>query len=142
MAHNTLTQKIWDDAGVADVKLDAERMADGQHAGFAFMSGRAFGWVGVQQTNGVRRIAWNGGEGPEVPADGNVWLRGTYEGSTAHLFYSLDGKTFSDAGAPVTLRFDQWKGARIAIYSYGDGGIADFDYVRYSYGEPKEQAGK
>ena len=142
MAHNTLTQKIWDDTGIADVKLDAGKMADGQHAGFAFMSGRAFGWVGVQQTNGIRRIAWGGGEGPEVPASGNVWLRGTYESNNAHLFYSTDGKSFTDTGTAVTLRFDQWKGARIAIYSYGDGGIADFDYVHYTYGKPAEKVGK
>jgi len=31
--------------------------------------------------------------------------------------------------------FKYWKGARIAIFSYGaNGGSADFDYVRYEYG--------
>jgi beta-xylosidase len=136
LAHNTLTQKIWDDNGTAEVKLDTRKMADGQHAGFAFMSGRQFGWVGVEQTNGLRHIAWPSGQGPEVPSDGIVWLRGTYEGSTAHLFYSTDGQSFTDTGAAVTLRFDQWKGARIALYSYGDGGSADFDYFHYTYGKP------
>lgn len=138
-AHNTLTEKIWDTNGVVDVKLDASNMADGQRAGFAFMSGNQFGWAGVYQTNGVRRIDWSGGPGPEVPASGIVWLRGTYDGPTGHLWYSLDGANFTDTGSTFVLQFSQltWKGPRIALYSCGDHGQADFDYVHYSYGTPQ-----
>jgi beta-xylosidase len=134
LARNTLTQKIWDDTGVVDVKLDVRKMADGQRAGFTFMSGKEFGWVGVAQVAGVRRIAWEGGSGPEV-SGGDVWLRGTNEGDAAHLWFSLDGKTFTDTGAKFQLKFSQWKGARFGVFSFGDAGTADVDYIRYNYGK-------
>jgi beta-xylosidase len=131
-ARNTLTQKLWDDHGTIDVHLDASRMTDGQRAGFTFMSGNKFGWVGVEQENGSRHIAWDGGEGPALASSNEVWLRGSYDGDEAHLFYSLDGKNFTDTGVTFTLRFAFWKGARIGVFSYGaDGGAADFDYIRY-----------
>jgi beta-xylosidase len=133
LARNTLTQKLWDDAGTVDVKLDVGAMRDGQHAGFAFMSGGDFGWVGVVQDNGTRTIAWADGKGPVVTGR-DVWLRGVAKGDTARLFFSLDGRTYTDTGVTFKLRFVYWKGARLAIFSYGgNGGAADFDYVRYRY---------
>ncbi len=133
-ARNTLTQKIWDSAGVIDVKMDAGLMKDGQRAGFAFMSGNDFGWIGVGLENGVRKILWDKGGGP-VLSGKNVWFRGINSGDTAKLFYSLDGKTYVDSGVACTLKFRYWKGSRISIFSYGpNGGSADFDYVRYRFG--------
>jgi hypothetical protein len=134
-ARNTLTQKLWDSAGVIDVKMDAGRMTDGQRAGFAFMSGSDFGWIGVGMENGVRKILWDKGEGPALKSP-NVWFRGVNNGDTGRLFYSLDGRNYVDAGVTFRMVFKYWKGARIAIFSYGaNGGSADFDYVRYEYGE-------
>lgn len=52
-ARNTLTQKLWDDAGVVDVHLDVGAMADGQRAGLTFISGSTFGWVGVGMRGGT-----------------------------------------------------------------------------------------
>jgi beta-xylosidase len=133
VARNTLTQKIWDDAGLIDVKIDAALMKDGQRAGFAFMSGSDFGWIGVGQENGVRKIMWDQAEGPVLQGR-DVWFRGIHSGETGRLFYSLDGKNYVDTGKPFRLFFRFWKGARIAIFSFGpDGGSADFDYVRYRY---------
>jgi beta-xylosidase len=134
-ARNTLTEKLWDDRGVIDVHLDVSRLVDGQCAGFSFISGDKFGWVGVDQEKGARSVQWDGGSGPSV-AGTDVWLRGAYEGDTAKLSYSLDGKTFTDTGITFRLKFAFWKGARVGIFSFGgDGGAADFDYVRYRYGE-------
>jgi beta-xylosidase len=157
-ARNTLTQKLWDDTGIIEVKMDVALMKDGQRTGFAFMSGNFFGFIGVDQTSGIRRVVWHNGDGlPSVennlwpilcpdcraklfgggPAlTGNdIWLRGTYNGSSARLSYSLDGQTFVDTGTKVRLRFGFWKGARVSIFSYGGGGgSADFDYVHYQYG--------
>jgi hypothetical protein len=99
------------------------------------MSGKSFGWVGALQTAGVRRIAWENGTGPEIPATGDVWLRGTNAGAAARLWYSLDGKTYTDTGAAVTLTFSQWKGARFGVFSVGDAGLVDVDFVRYAYGQ-------
>lgn len=95
-ARNTLTQKIWDDAGVIDVKMDAGLMKDGRRAGFAFMSASHFGWIGVGQENGVRRIAWENGERP-VLGGKEVWFRGVYSG---------DAGSFSTAwtAGPISIR--------------------------------------
>jgi beta-xylosidase/rhamnogalacturonyl hydrolase YesR len=134
-ARNTLTQKLWGQAGLIEVKLDVRALAEGQHAGLAFMSGDVFDWVGVTEIDGVRRIAWNGGEGPTLPG-GDVWLRGTVSGPAARLLYSLDGKTYTDRGAAVELKFAKWKGARMALFSYGPNpGIADVDDIQYTLGE-------
>jgi len=157
-ARNTLTQKIWDDCGVVEVKMDATRMNNGQRAGFAFMSGNQFGFIGVDQTDGVRKVVWHNGDrvpslennlwpklcpgcrgklfggGPTL-TDNKIWFRGVYKGNVGELYYSLDGKTFVDTGAKVRLGYGCWKGARISIFSYGaNGGSADFDYVHYQYG--------
>jgi beta-xylosidase len=130
-ARNTLTEKLWGDAGVIDVKLDTRAMADGQRAGFAFISGMNFGWVGVGQDGGVRKIRWAQGDGPELTGT-EVWLRGDYDGATAKLSFSLDGQTYTDAGGPVTLRFQSWKGARLGVFTHGPaGGAVDVDHVRY-----------
>jgi beta-xylosidase len=133
LARNTLTEKLWDNAGVMDVKLDTHLMKDGQRAGFAFMSGSDFGWIGVGQENGVRKIMWEKSEGPVLTSN-EVWLRGNNEGDSGRLLYSFDGKAFKDTGIAFPIAFRKWKGGRIAIFSYGPkGGSADFDYIRYRY---------
>ena len=63
-ARNTLTQKLWDDSGVVDIKMDVSHLSDGQRAGLTFISGSTFGWVGVLQQLGERRIAWSGKQNP------------------------------------------------------------------------------
>jgi beta-xylosidase len=133
-ARNTLTHKLWGDAGVVDVHLDVRALGNGQRAGLTFISGSTFGWVGVRMGGGVRRIQWEGGEGPELPGD-EVWLRGRYAGDQARLEYSLDGRAYTDTGVPFPLRFGHWKGARFGVFCYGDLGHADVDYVRYEYGD-------
>ena len=131
-ARNTLTQKLWGQAGVIDVKLDVRALSDLQRTGFAFMSGDVFDWVGVTRRDGAGRIEWSGGEGPVVPG-GDVWLRGAVSGPTARLLYSLDGKTYTDTGVAVELKFAKWKGARMAVFCYGSNpGMADVDYIRYT----------
>jgi beta-xylosidase len=136
-ARNTLTEKLWDSSGVIDVKMDTARMKDGQRAGFSFMSGSDFGWIGVGQENGSRKIQWNQGKGPVLQRQ-EVWFRGVYNGDKAQLLYSLDGKKYIDTQMAFRLAFRFWKGARIAIFSFGNnGGSADFDYVRYMYGGAK-----
>jgi hypothetical protein len=67
-------------------------------------------------------------------------LRVEVADQTARYSYSLDGgKTFVALGAPAPLRFSWWKGARPALFTYGDPapskkdgtkqGVADFDWV-------------
>jgi hypothetical protein len=136
LARNTLTQKLWGQAGRATLTLDVSGLTDGQRAGLAFMSGKVFDAVGVLREGGVSRLFWGGSTGPELPAGTRiVHLRGEYEGAEARLSYSLDGRSFTDIGLRVTLRFSQWKGARVAIFCHGEGGgFADFDEFRFEHG--------
>lgn len=121
--------------------MDAARMSEGQRAGFAFMSGSDFGWIGVEHRNGVRRVAWEGGTGP-VLESGRVWFRGLNEGDRGRLRYSLDGRTYTDTGVEFQIRFRHWKGGRIAVFSFGpEAGAADFDYIRYRPGPSLEALG-
>lgn len=133
LARNTLTQKLWGEKGTVTVKLDAHGLSDGQRAGFAFLSGKAFSPVGVVREGAARRVYWDGGSGPPLAA-ATVWLRGVYDGANARLLYSTDGKQFADTGVAVTLAFGQWKGARVTIFAYGPGGgAADFDSFEYDH---------
>lgn len=131
-ARNSLTEKLWGQDGTIDIKFDVSAMAEGQYAGFAFMSGDVFDRVGVIQTNGVRRVAWNNGTGP-IPDGKYVWFRGAYHGKDARLFYSLDGEHYIDTGLAVELKFAKWKGARLALFCFGpNGGSVDVDFLKYS----------
>jgi hypothetical protein len=69
---------------------------------------------------------------------GETWFRGVYAGDTGRLLYSLGGENYVDTQMTFRLVFRFWKGARIAVFSYGNNsGSADFDYVRYTYGGAK-----
>jgi len=132
LARNTLTQKLWGPHGLVDVRLDARGLAAGQRAGFAFMSGKVFEPIGVVREADAFRLYWPGGGA--ALAEPVVWLRGVYDGDAARLFWSTDGATWTDSGVRATLKFASWKGARIALFAYGDGqGAADFDEVRYRH---------
>jgi len=131
-ARNTLTQKLWGPAGAATVKLDVSHLGVGQRAGLAFMCGKIFNPVGlVVDADGTKRVFWSDGIGPVVTKD-TVYFRGTYDGPVARVQYSFDGKTFGNVGDSIPLKFSQWKGARLALFSYGPvGGHADFDFFDY-----------
>ena len=131
-AHNSLTQKLWGPSGAVTVKLDVSALSPGQRAGLAFMSGKIFNGIGVVNHDGVRSLYWDDGPGPALAQD-VVYLRAFYEGARARFQFSFDGRVFADLGAAVALKFGQWKGARIALYSFGPvgghGDFDDFDYV-------------
>jgi beta-xylosidase len=145
-AANTLTQKLWDNTGTIDVKLDASRVLG--FAGITFISGSTFDWVGVGYSDNKRHVAWesNPDAGPELPA-AEIYLRAVYNGATARLLYSFDGKSYVDTEQKITLKFLNWKGARIGLFCRGflngagagrngsAGGDADFDYFHYQYGD-------
>jgi beta-xylosidase len=132
-ARNTLTQKLWDDHGEITVKLDISALADGDHAGFAFMTGKTFNRIGVFQQAGARNLEWEKATGPALTTT-TLWLRGTYTGTDAHFAYSTDGATFTPTPTPAKLGFATWKGSRPTLYCYGPGGHVDIDNFHYTYG--------
>jgi beta-xylosidase len=134
VARNTLTQKLWDDAGIIDVKIDISAMTPGQHAGLAFMTGNQFGRIGVVDIAGAKQFEWDGGVGPVV-SGAWVWLRGTYQGNHCSFAYSSDGLNYTPAPSTFEMGFKNWKGGRPALYNFGPGdGWVDVDYFRYRYG--------
>jgi beta-xylosidase len=134
-ARNTLTQKLWDDRGVIDVKFEIGELTEGQKAGLTFISGDQFGWVGVTRENGIAKIIWTAGDGPPTTAN-TVFFRAKHEGEWATFFYSLDGYKFTDTGFKFQLKFEFWKGARPGLFCYGPGGgWVDVGYWRYRPGE-------
>ncbi len=137
-ARNTLTQVLQGERSVITTRLDVRGMVQGQRAGLA-MFGAGISLVGVRQTEGAPRLvfALKGVEtlGPALAAS-KVDLRVSIADQTARYSYSVDGgKSFIDIGEPAVLpRFSWWKGARPALFSYGDPaqarpGVADFDWV-------------
>jgi dienelactone hydrolase len=119
---------------VVDVKIDASGLSEGQRAGFTFVCGNVFHWVGATRREGVLRVRYEGEVGPELEGE-SLWLRGIHEGDRARLLYSLDGHHFVDTGLAVQLRAGQWKGARVGLFCYGEGGgSVAVDYFRYRFG--------
>ena len=136
-ARNTLTQMLQGRSVQVTARMAFDGMADGQRAGLA-MFGRLPSWVGVVQSQGVRRVTFaTGGHetaaGP-VPASDSVILRMQVDEESVQYSYSADeGKTFQDVGGKARMLFSWWKAARPAVFTFNTdsaGGRVDFDWVR------------
>ena len=67
-----------------------------------------------------------------------IYFRATMNARTNQhqLYYSTDNKNFTPCGEPYSLRFGDWKGARVGLYSYNtlrDGGNAFFNWFTYDF---------
>jgi len=143
-ARNTLTQVLQSERATITTRLDATGLAEGQRAGLS-MFGQGLSWIGVARRGGVLRVvqSYAGSEvlGPPLKAKA-LQLRVAVADQAARYAYSVDGgTTFVDLGAPAPLRFSWWKGARPALFTYGDPaqsrqGHADFDWVKVTEQTP------
>ncbi len=136
-AQNTLTQKLTGYTGRATVKLDVTDMKNGQAAGMACLS-KIYRGLGVTKIDGVNWLYFEeGGHRKElVPIEGNiVYLQGDFDvRKNRHIMsYSMDGEKYEPAGDAFEMRWGDWKGPRIGIYSYGTPGTAHFDEFEYEY---------
>lgn len=137
-ARNTLTQSLQSQSSVITTRLDTRGLVEGQRAGLA-MFGAGIGAIGVIRKDGQNRVVLSlrGVDtlGPSLPGD-TIDLRAAVADQAAHYSYSRDGgRTFVDMGGGILPRFSWWKGARPALFSYGDPGeikqgVADFDWVK------------
>jgi beta-xylosidase len=140
MARNTLTHRILGPASTATIALDCSKMADGDRAGLAMLRDSS-AWIGVQREGGVLRLVmvnnltlsgrdWNTTSTGAVAAESplltsKLWLRAAADihpgpDRLANFSYSLDGKTFTRFGPPLTLN-NNWPffmGYRYAIFNY------------------------
>lgn len=130
-ARNMLTQKSMGYQGEATTMMDCRNIVDGTSAGLLCM-GREYRGIGVSN-EGIYLEIEGQHEVVSKKRPSKVWLRISLNVLTnKHQFcYSLDGKHFTSAGAPFEMHDGNWKGFRIGIYCYGNGGKAQFDNFHY-----------
>ena len=139
-AGNTLTQRVFRTAtNEVVVKLDLSGLADGQQAGLCHFS-KTWSTLGVKQEGAVRTLI-NVDRGVTTPGPALtgalLWLRSIWgPDGRSQYSYSLDGRTFTDFGAPYQLGWGNYRGDRIGVYSFnnqGEAGYLDVDYFHYAY---------
>ena len=130
-ARNMLTQKTMGYQGEATTLLDCRDIEPGTYAGLLCI-GREYRGIGIcaegiyLEDNGKRDVIVS-------KKPGKVYLRISLDATTDQhqFYYSLDGKRYQAAGSPFTMHKGNWKGFRIGLYCYGEGGKAQFDYFNY-----------
>ena len=137
-ARNTVSQKIMGFAGFYTVSLDLSGLSNGQYAGLACM-GRDNWCLGVRKGGKGLSLSFekDGERQASVPLDASkIWIRMTFdiEDNVFGFSYSADGKDFLPVGKTFEAYFGNWKGARVALFSYNDdtrAGTAWFDDFKY-----------
>ncbi|MCX7010548.1 MAG: family 43 glycosylhydrolase [Kiritimatiellaeota bacterium] len=112
-------------------------------------AGNKYAWLGITQSNGVRRITHsaNGHETCGAAVNGTeVWLRSliTADGACTWAF-SCDGQSFTPFGERYALEWANYRGDRIGLFCYNndaDAGQADFAAFRYDINRLKGAAPK
>ncbi len=156
---NLLTQKLPDRVFTVTSRLRFAPVRVGERTGLSLF-GSDYGWIGAERTTTgsrvvqiTRRDADKGGAetvttGPELGADGSLWVRMTATPITVRnappdfspywpsmlrsshaetrFSYSLDGKTFVPLGDAFVSRPGRWVGAQIGIFAQATGGTPAF----------------
>jgi xylan 1,4-beta-xylosidase len=136
-ARNTLTQRSMGPRSSPIAVLDTSAMRDGDVAGLALFN-RPFAWIGVERSDGRMRLAVYDDQTEKTVrqdvAGSRVFLRADCDFMTerATFSWSLDGKTYTPLGDPITLVFQlgTFQGIRYSLFAYntrGAGGTAAFD---------------
>lgn len=140
-AGNTLTQRSYrtTDNEVV-VKLDLEGMTAGQKAGLSHFGSPHYGAVAVECYGKTKKLVFMT-EDASIPGPGitgrYIWFKSMWglDGLSTFL-YSTDGKTFKNIGQPYQLKWESYRGDRLAIFNFnstGDAGYIDVDYFHYTY---------
>ena len=124
---NMLTQKVMGFESEATTLVTATGDC---YAGLC-CTGRTFRAVGLcadgvfLEENGQRRVIRPG-------RFRKLYLRLTNNSAdNRHQFaYSTDGRTFTSAGESFAMRAGFWKGIRVGLFCYGNGGQAQFDFFK------------
>jgi len=137
-AGNTLTQRTFRSTGNEVVtKLDISGMTDGQKSGLCHFS-KEHASIGVTQTDGIRRLEYRENDSirtGEAITTPHIWLRSVWGlDGKSRFSYSLDGEKFIDFGEMYQLKWGNYRGDRIGIYTFNDreeSGIVDVDFLEY-----------
>jgi len=139
-SRNMLTQKCIGYEGTVTTEMDMSSWTEGQRAGL-FCIGNLFNGIGILKENGKNYLYLenNGSVEKVKPVSGKkIYFRATMNARTNQhqLYYSTDNKNFTPCGEAYSLRFGDWKGARVGLYSYNtlrDGGNAFFNWFTYDF---------
>lgn len=139
-SRNMLTQKCMGCISTATSLLDFSAFADGQRGGL-FCVGNLYNGIGIsckgskyylylEQNGEIRQIKTISGK--------KIYLRATLDAkqNSCQLFYSFDNRNFIPCGNAYTLKFGDWKGARMGLYSYNileAKGECYFDWFDYDF---------
>ena len=127
LCRNMLTQKV---VGYQNEYTTLLTTSDDCYAGL-FCSGKTFRGIGLCKDGifvealGQRRIIQNGHYE-------QLWLRVTNDCvQNSHQFsYSTDGIYYNKVEEPFPMRSGYWKGIRVGLFCYGNGGRAQFDFFK------------
>ena len=130
-SRNMLTQKSMGYQGEATTLIDCRGIQKATYAGMLCI-GREFRGIGVcadgiyLENNGQREVIIH-------KSHAKVFLRVSLNILTRQnqFYYSIDGKRYQPVGSPFEMHNGNWKGFRIGLYCYGDGGTAQFDHFDY-----------
>jgi beta-xylosidase len=145
-ARNTLTQRTIGPTCEATVRLEFDKMKDGDFAGLGILQ-ELYGQIGVKQEGKKRYLVMVNGETRPVKEVARINLKKakavylkvtcdfTDKRDVATFAYSLDGQTWTDLGNTLHMKYTltHFMGARFALFNYASkqsGGYVDFDYFR------------
>jgi beta-xylosidase len=142
-AGNTICQRTFGAASVVfTAKLDVTGMCPGQSAGLVhFNGGVDHARISVVCDGGARWIAYQDGASvrrgaPLAAPQAAVWLRSRVDGQGVCTFaVSLDGETFQPEGGAYELKWGNYRGDSVGLYTYNDiddHGYVDIDWFSYA----------
>lgn len=144
---NILTQRSMStQANEVIVKLDLNRMADGQKAGFTHFGHPAYSAIGVRFDGKIKRLEYNLKgqitDGDQINQN-ILWLRSVWGlDGVSQYSYSTDGTNFKNFGPAYKLVWEAYRGDRLGIYSYNnkrEKGYVDIDFFNYTFSGPEKQ---
>ena len=113
-------------------------MAPGEKAGFSHFSSPEYAAIGIVCDGNIRRLQFtvNGKitNGPRIPGK-IIWLKSGWGlDGVSRFYYSFNGKSFKAFGHSYKLKWQSYRGDRLAIYNYNnkaEKGYVDVDYFKY-----------
>ena len=132
--------------GEAVAKLDINKMDNGQEAGLVhFNGGKDYAYLAVVKVNGrlslVYRSKNSKGAEQVLPltflpgGQRSLWLKTEIDFSGRAVFYwSLNGYKYHACDAVFQLKWGNYRGSRIGLFTYNnlhENGYIDVDYMTY-----------
>ncbi len=146
-ARNTLTQRTFGPESSATTAIDVTNMKNGDFAGLVALQ-KKYGFVGVKATGANREIVMVSAESDSPKEIASVPLKQKvvflkvdcdYKpgADKATFAYSLDGKTWTPIGKPLSMVYTlpHFMGYRFGLFNFATkspGGFVDFDFFRVS----------